>query len=255
MKRTLSLLFLGFLLFVSQSDAIFLGNRGAGGSQDEGAAAFCDGTLFCWQEEDYSWDTTSGVEDSALDADDEWTDQWNGSSPTTPKVGSYALGIRDANTTDMEEALSTPGQSEFYYEGWYYTTQGGNNWQMKIMDTNGNLVAGIYKPSDDILHVLYDNADKLNNSEAWVMDTYTWIWIGVYCKIDGGGSGEFWVYANETGNAFVYGDLVHEATGLTFTNSSDTADKIHFRGPEGDGAYNFWDNVRVKSGDPGWPTS
>lgn len=215
------------------------------------ATPYCSGSeLFCTTFEagdDITWDTETDPEDcDGYDADGDWCDD----ETTIYKNGSEGFGIRGQSADYVEEALSTIDQTEFHVEFWWRVTNVWSNYGLSI--------PGVLRFRTDTAGKIYLEMKGTTNDldTGYTISNDTWYHIGVHVKLEvaGGDDGIVRMWVNTTGDDFVFGDL--EFSDIAVDTGTNNADNLQLRGPaSATGVIGYFDDVKVKTGAPSWPTS
>ena len=201
-----------------------------------------------------SWDITPGTEDcDGYDADGDWCDY----DTTQYAEGSHSLGIRGAYTNQYMEKTVTGSSTEFYIDYWTrFDALTSSNYNIRVEDSSNAYDLSVLVFTNGALYVYYNASAANEVSSASLISADTWYHIGIYYKQEttpgSSGDGVMRVYVRSDATAFSYSDVEIEATDLT-TGTVD-ADSILFRAPN-TGLTQWYDDVIMDSGDPGWPTS
>jgi hypothetical protein len=237
------LFFMAGSAFAFEEDAVFIGGHPGG------AASYCDDTLFCFEEGDFSWDGSSGVgaEDcDGYDSNGDWCDQ-----DTTAKNGTYSLGVRGDNTHYLYEDLSSDSD-EFHYELWFRVGDvTGTYLPILYNTTSGEYMLSLYISTSSLLKIYMNNGSAVYTMTGVVIAADTWYHVGVYYKAEtapanNDGIARVWI---DTDGTFDAGELELNKTNVD--TGSNTAERIRMRG----GNVNRYDDVRIIEGSPSWPTS
>lgn len=222
--------------------------------QPEGEETFCTGgELFCADFETdgmIEWDSTPGTEDcDGYDADDDWCDY----DTSNPMVGPHHMGIRGTNA--LQEALTSTA-TEFYIDFVWDTNRASGAtstfWAYNI--TNSIQIAGVYISAGLEIYVYLEDGNYLDTN---ISITYgTMYRIGLYYKkstTTESNDGIVRVWINTDLSSFDDEAPDYSNTSLD-CNLQYNAEAARFKGPA-TGQQNYYDNAKIDSGDPGWPTS
>lgn len=218
-----------------------------------GPPGFCSGSeLFCATFEtdaEITWDSTPGAEDcDGYDTDGDWCDY--DSSRTL--VGSYCFGIRGNYTQYCIKSLGGT-YSEFYVELFIQIdTSRASTYGRFIYDvTAGDYCLGLaWDPDSFVIQV---NSRDVDLDTGVAMSEDTTYHIGVYYKKEtGSNDGVVRIWVKEGTDDFVGSDLKYNSSAVD-TGDFD-GEAVYLGGNEAADEV-FYDNVKVVSGEPSWPTS
>jgi len=195
-----------------------------------------------------SWDVNfPDAEDcDGYDADGDWCDQ----ETSVVWQGIYSLGVRGSGTTKYAIKNLSSSASECYVEYAYYTTAPSTGRILALIDSGNN---DVFRPSKDGDNTLIINIGATAYDTGHLIPQTNWYRIGIYYKEetgDGNNDGIARIWIRTDTSDFTVDDLIYSNTSLD-TPSNDCA-KIKVGGPYA-GYINYFDNIKVTSGEPSWP--
>lgn len=223
-------------------------------SSPAGAASFCAGTeLFCADFETadmISWTATATTEDCALDGNDEWCDRYT----TSPMAGSYMFGIRGAAKMCRKDFT---GPTEWHMEALVkLSTVVGTEYFLGLRDAANSTDITLFTLDADPTIVLSYKNVTLTADTNFAVSADTKFYIGIHYIEESGSAnndGTIRVWVNSTGNPFTADDLKINLSGNADTGTANAGTLRLIN--KGDNHTTYYDNVKIESGAPSWPTS